>query len=520
MKQLNIFELTRPKYIITKPIRLIELFAGIGSQAKALQNIGANFEHYRVIEFDEYAIASYNAIHDTNFAPLDITKITAKDLGIVETDKYDYIMTYSFPCQDLSTAGKRKGMKKGSGTRSGLLWEVEYLLSDLCGFKEHRVPPGNSKYLSIAEWVDDYNYDIDKSKLPQILLMENVPQVIGEKNLKDFREWQLFLEKLGYSSYFKLLNAKDYEIPQNRNRCFMVSILGDYYYEFPRKRKLKLRLKDMLEDEVDENYYLSDKMKAHLMDMTDRNGFVRGEKFKPHTLDSKYAYTITTNAGSKATDNFIILPEKTKKGYAVADIGDGVYINRPHQKRGCVQKGMIQTIKTSPNDVGVVVEDTRNLKEKLADDLIESGTVKGGEIINHSYTNSKKNPNSRLELEDFVETRDGIVPTLTTRPDTLGVVQQVRSLEFPKILDDRDKGWGIKISDVCPTQRANRSGLKCIEKDLRIRKLTPKECWRLMGFDDEDFEKARKVNSDAQLYKQAGNSIVVKVLERIFEEFI
>ena len=427
MKQLNIFELTRPKYIITKPIRLIELFAGIGSQAKALQNIGANFEHYRVIEFDEYAIASYNAIHDTNFAPLDITKITAKDLGIVETDKYDYIMTYSFPCQDLSPAGKGAGMKKGSGTRSGLLWEVERLLKEC-------------------------------NELPQILLMENVPQVIGKKNIQDFHKWQLFLEKLGYSSYFKLLNAKNYEIPQNRNRCFMVSILGDYYYEFPHKRKLKLKLKDMLEDEVDEKYYLSDKTIACLTDMTDRNGFVRGEKFNPHTLESKYAYTITTTAGSRATDNFIILPENTKKGYAVAHIGDGVYINRPHQKRGCVQKGKIQTIKTSPNDVGVVVEDTRNLSEE--------------------------------------------------------------NIEFPKILDDRDKGWGIKISDVCPTQRANRSGIKCIEKDLRIRKLTPKECWRLMGFDDEDFEKARKVNSDTQLYKQAGNSIVVKVLERIFEEFI
>ena len=135
----------------------------------------------------------------------------------------------------------------------------------------------------------------------------------------------------------------------------MVSILGDYYYEFPHKRKLKLRLKDMLEDEVDEKYYLSDKTIAHLMDMTDRNGFVRGKKFNPHTLDGKYAYTITTNAGSRATDNFIakticinskvngkqpslqdrvydsagistaittsfmpsiIIPEKTKKGYA------------------------------------------------------------------------------------------------------------------------------------------------------------------------------------------------------------
>ncbi len=379
MKQFNIFELTRPKYIITKPIRLIELFAGIGSQAKALKNIGANFEHYRVIEFDEYAIASYNAIHDTNFPILDIRDISAVDLGIVGTDKYEYILTYSFPCQDLSPAGKLKGMKKGDNTRSGLLWEVERLLNEC-------------------------------KELPQILLMENVPQVIGKKNIQDFLKWQLFLEKLGYSSYFKLLNAKNYEIPQNRNRCFMVSILGDFYYEFPQKQKLELRLKDMLEDEVDEKYYLSDKTIAHLTDMTDRNGFVRGEKFNPHTLDSKYAYTITTNAGSRATDNFIILPEKTKlRDYVVVG---GLYHN------------------TSP-----------------------------------AFT--------RKPLDEMART--------------------------------------IKCDD--------SSGIINYET-LRIRKLTPKECWRLMGFTDEDFEKARKVNSDTQLYKQAGNSIVVKVLERIFEEFI
>ena len=380
--QINIFELTRPKYIIIKLIRLIELFAGVGSQAKALKNIGANFEHYRAIDFDEYAIKSYNAIHNTNFAPLDITKITAKDLGIVETDKYDYIMTYSFPCQDLSNAGKRAGMKKGSGTRSGLLWEVERLLNEC-------------------------------EELPQILLMENVPQVIGRKNIQDFYKWQLFLEKLGYSNYFELLNAKDYGIPQNRNRCFMISILGNYYYEFPHKRKLKLRLKDMLEDEVDEKYYLSNKMITHLTDMTDRNGFVRGKKFRPHTLDSKYAYTITTTPGSGPTDNFIILPEKTKKGYAITHAGDGVYINRPHQKRGVVQKGMLPTLKCSVSDIGVVVD-----------------------------------------TEEWVS----------------------------------------------------------------IRKLTPKECWRLMGFSDDDFEKASKVNSDTQLYKQAGNSIVVNVLEAIFKK--
>lgn len=118
-------------------------------------------------------------------------------------------------------------MTKGSGTRSGLLWEVERLL-DEC------------------------------SELPQVLLMENVPQVIGQKNIKDFQSWRSKLESLGYSNYVEILNSKDYGIPQNRARAFMVSILGEYHYTFPKKKKLELKLKDLLEDKVDEKYYLSD----------------------------------------------------------------------------------------------------------------------------------------------------------------------------------------------------------------------------------------------------------------------
>lgn len=163
MEQLNIFSYTLPQYKITKPIRLVENFAGIGSQAKALKNLGVNFEHYRVVERDKYAVASYNAIHGTNFTPSDITKISGSDLGIVDTHLYDYILTYSFPCIDISLAGKMGGMSKGTNTRSGLLWEVERLL--------------------------------DESKeLPQILLMENVPQILSQRNIADFQDWQYKLE--------------------------------------------------------------------------------------------------------------------------------------------------------------------------------------------------------------------------------------------------------------------------------------------------------------------------------------
>ena len=208
--QISFFDGSTP-FKINKPIRLIELFAGIGAQAKALERLQAEglceFEHYRICEFDRFAVASYNAIHGTDFQTSDITQIKGEDLGITETDKYCYIMTYSFPCTDLSLAGKQEGMAKGSGTRSGLLWEVERLLNEV-------------------------------DELPQVLLMENVPQVICE----DFFEWCRFLEGKGYKQYYNLMNSRDFGVPQNRNRCFMISLLGDYSYTFPSPIPLEKRL--------------------------------------------------------------------------------------------------------------------------------------------------------------------------------------------------------------------------------------------------------------------------------------
>ena len=242
-EKLDIFSAIKQPYKITKPIRLIELFAGVGSQAMALKRLGANFEHYRVVEFEKYAIKSYNAIHGTDFEPMDITKIIGSDLGISDTDKYCYIMTYSFPCQDLSVAGKQKGMTKGSGTRSGLLWEVERLLNEV-------------------------------DSLPQVLLMENVPQVHGKKNVDDFNKWIDFLKSKGYSNYWQDLNAKNYGVAQNRNRCFMVSILGNYSYEFPKEIQLRKTMRDYLEESVDEKYYINNEKAQKLIDKLINDGTI------------------------------------------------------------------------------------------------------------------------------------------------------------------------------------------------------------------------------------------------------
>ena len=243
--QMSIFDFTREPISITKPIRLIELFAGYGSQAMALKRIGAKFEHYRVVEFDKYAIASYNAVHGTDFPTMDITKVHAEDLNICDTETFTYLLTYSFPCTDLSVAGKQAGMSKGSGTRSGLLWEVERILTE----------------------IRDSN-----GELPQILFMENVPQVHSQDNMPDFIKWLDFLESLGYTNYYQDLNAKNYGVAQERERCFMFSFLGECNYNFPQPIPLKKKLKDYLEDNVDEKYYINNEKADKLIKQLIDNG--------------------------------------------------------------------------------------------------------------------------------------------------------------------------------------------------------------------------------------------------------
>jgi len=257
-------------------IKVIELFSGVGSQALALRNIGLDYEVIGISEIDKFAYKSYEAIHGKvkNFG--DITKI----------DKLPYcdLLTYSFPCQDLSIAGQQKGISKD--TRSGLLLEVERLL------------------LKAKE----------NGTLPKHLLLENVKNLVGKKFIKDFERWLNFLNSLGYYSNWEVLNAKDYGIPQNRERVFVVSSLENMHYKFPKPVELKSKMKDLLEEKVDDKYYLSEKYLKCFSDLKNRNGFTRGEKFNPRKFeDCNTAFAITTKAGQRATDNFIKTGEKIRK---------------------------------------------------------------------------------------------------------------------------------------------------------------------------------------------------------------
>lgn len=283
------------------------------------------------------------------------------------------------------------------GTRSGLLWEVERILGEL-----------------------------GQDELPQILLMENVPQILNKKNLPDFHKWQNRLEELGYKNYVEVLNARDFGIPQNRKRCFMISILGDYSYDWPEPFELKYRLKDFLDSEVDKKYFLSEKMLRYIVSTNDKYS---GSQ-QPAKVNKTIASCITTKVERRCDVSTYIAPElpdeidlrdkiaiknATKQGYLIAEEGDGIDIAQRSGHRGTVQKGTAQTLKTEI-DVGVAV--------------IE-------------------------------------------------------------------------------------------EKKLLVRKLTPRECYKLMGFERKDHDAVEAYGQpDGQRYHEAGDSIVVTVLMAIFNQLL
>ena len=360
-----------------KKIRVFEAFAGVGSQRMALRNLGIEHEVVGIAEIDKYALASYKAIHGDcpNFG--DISKIDPYTLPDID------LFTYSFPCQDLSVAGKQAGL--GENTRSGLLYECEKVI---------------------------------EAKRPKYLLLENVKNLVGKKFKPEFDKWLEYLEGLGYKNYWEVLNAKNYGVPQNRERVFVVSILGNVGYKFPEQQELTKRIKDILDPVVDEKFYMNKPFK-----MVNKENVVAELEMKGHDcLKRVYdvegaAPTITTMGGGNREPKIL-----EYKGYKV--------------ELPCIAR------QTGRNP---------------------------------------ENPNSRKSGDP---TEQMLEPCIGGTSNTLTTVGKDNY---------------------------------AIEESYRVRKLTPLECWRLMGFSDDDFYKAQKVCSNTQLYKQAGNSIVVPVLEGIFK---
>lgn len=336
-------------------LKLLELFGGIGACSKALERLEIDYEIADYVEIDKYAVASYNAIHGTHFEPQDIREWD-KDIDV------DLIM-HGSPCQDFSVAGKGMGGDEGSGTRSSLMYETIRIVNKL---------------------------------KPKYVIWENVKNLLSKKHKHNFDKYVITMNNLGYNSYYQVLNAKDYGIPQNRERVFTISIRQDVDmgYTFPEKQELKLKLKDMLENEADEKYYLSDEQIEKI-------------------VHNNYRQTRDRIQDKEISDTLCARDWKDPKCIEVADFR---------------------------YDEGIRIR------------------------------------------------KNNLSPTLTRKTGEASVSGQ------PLII---------------------KKGTK-----QRIRKLTPKECWRLMGFDDSDFDKASKVNSNSQLYKQTGNSIVVNVLEGILENLL
>lgn len=339
-------------------LRVFTAFSGYDSQCLALDRLGIDYELGGWSEIDKYAIQAHNALYpqwaDRNYG--DISKINWD-----EVPDFD-LFTYSSPCQDFSKAGFQQGGEEGSGTRSSLIWECRKAIL---------------------------------AKKPKYLLLENVVDLVSQKFIKLFNKWQMELESYGYSNYAQVLNANDYGVPQNRERIFSVSILGDEKYYFPQPIKLEKRMKDLLEENVDDKFFISDLSIDRLRRNTNKEDFT--------TNPDGNSKTILASLNKVTTfDNYIKEP---------------VLFQYPR------------------------------------------GNNKGGIVA-----------------------KNGICPTIST------------------------SSW------------ENNCVLKIPQKD-RIRKLTPKECFRLMGVWEREIDiLLNSGTSNTQLYKMAGNSIVVDVLYHIFRK--
>lgn len=395
-----------------------ELFSGIGAQRKALERLGIDHEVVGICEIDKYAIQSYEAIYGET-----------KNYGdICTTPRLDYadLWTYSFPCQDISVAGKQQGINQN--TRSGLLYQVQRLLE-------------------VAK---------DEGKLPKYLLLENVKNLVGKKFKEQFFEWVYYLDELGYDTYWQVLNAKNYGIPQNRERVFAISIRKDLNktFKFPQAEELKIRLKDVLEDEVEDKFYISSDKVQNLIKI----------------LENK---EVSNNVGCG------LEPKIQQVGNYMDTTSFG---GNPQCGRVYNSEGISPTLNTMQGG------DRQPM-------IVIGSTQKNAYIGDGEFS-----------------------PTLTSAMGMGGGHVPMVGFDEKIIIDDTQGFDGVRTyENYAPTLRACRSGLKTTD-GIRIRKLTPLECWRLMGFDDEDFYKAQKSGvSNSQLYKQAGNSIVVNVLEKIFK---
>lgn len=451
------------------------------------------------------------------------------------------LFTYSFPCTDISVAGKQEGLSKGSGTRSGLLWECEQFII-------------NNK--------------------PKVLVMENVKNLVGKKFINEFNSWLGVLDELGYKSYWKVLNAKEYGIPQNRERVFCVSIREDVDldYMFPQPIKLDKRLKDILESSVDGRYYYNngraDELMRIIIDKYNKKSIIPCDSTlnQPKELEVANCITARYDAGIQnqrsigvAVVEPIVAETRCDEGVrlfkdnvcgtirTVQSGGDKIVVEPKIMKIDIPQQIKVRRYDIDQNDLFMFLKKYKNKSnQQIADELGIAKTT-----VDHWFRNDQSfsipsediwydlkrvlnitddrydKPITVFDIKDGIYDKnnrcyivDGIAPTLTTQNGESIIEPQQQRLGG---LFDGEKGrhqaGSVWDKDgLAPTLDTMQGGYRqpMITDEFKIRKLTPRECWRLMGFSDEDFDKVKDHVSDSQLYKQAGNSIVVNCLEAIF----
>lgn len=427
-------------------LKVLSLFSGIGAFERALENLKIPHEVVNYCEIDKYASKAYSLLHGISEEDnlVDVTKIDTSKLP-----KDIDLLTYGFPCQDISLAGKQRGLEhEGEKTRSGLVWDAHKVIQDT---------------------------------MPKVALCENVKNLTGKKFKAEFEAILANLEEIGYNNYWQVLNAKDYGVPQNRERVFIVSIRKDIdkgSFVFPEKQPLVLRLKDILDEEVEEKFYLSEANLKWLKELNDRHE-AKGTGFlwKPKDGDD-IASTLRANGAFAPTDNSIkVVGNYSPSGHEASRILD--------------PDGLAPTIKENHGTVNAVL----------------LGNIYG----DHCGTGFAGNVYDKKAISPALQTMQG------GNRQPLIVDEEVNALDV--------YNRKMKTDGICGTLTAtggstmNHCGTFCVKPHNRIRKLTPSECFKLMGFTQADVQmlSANKI-SNTQLYKMAGNSIVVDVLMAIFKE--
>lgn len=478
-------------------LRVFEAFAGYGSQSIALDLLPQSFPDFQfetvgISEIDKYAIKAYRALHGETIPNHgDITKIDWTQVADFD------LLTYSFPCQDISSAGKQRGFSEGSGTRSSCLWACANAI---------------------------------ENKHPQFLLMENVKALTQKKFSADFRRWREWLIKHGYTNYYAVLNSKDYGVPQNRERVFMVSFRGEHTpYTFPRPFELVRRLKHVLEDDVDEKYWLKQEQIQALIKHNERKQS-EGCGFKTNFQTGEgISGAIKTKEGSREYDTYVKVPTYGNSRLN-AMIADGkidpketLWIDCYNQR---VDPDIAGTILARVNATRhYLVSDPRGRPDASGQNFqqIELGSDVANAITSVQKDSMVAEPHV-IQVGNLIEefnyknphrgrvySVEGIAPCLNCNE---GGQREVKILQRGH---GYAKGGVFDIAPALTTSKWQDNNFAVIE--YWIRKLTPRECFRLMDVPEQYIDRLLNAGiSNSQLYKLAGNSIVVACLYHIFRK--